>query len=98
MLHDALTAAGILGIVFDKDGTLIRFEETWTPAFLASAERLSRDLGRPEIAANLMEIAGWCPKTERILPDTQLASGTSDEVARLWRSVAPDLPPQDEQR
>lgn len=92
MLHAALSAAGIRGIVFDKDGTLIRFEETWTPAFWASAEGLARDLGRPALAEELMAAGGWCPERRRILPGTELASGTTDAVARLWRAVAPDLP------
>lgn len=92
MLHAALAAAGIRGIVFDKDGTLIRFEETWTPAFWASAERLAADLGRPGLAEELMVAGGWCRDRRRILPGTELASGTTDAVARLWRAVAPDLP------
>ena len=92
MLHTALVAADIRGIVFDKDGTLIRFEETWTPAFWASARRLGEDLGRSALAEALMIAGGWCPARQRILPGTELASGTTDAVARLWRAVAPDLP------
>lgn len=92
MLHAALAAADIRGIVFDKDGTLIRFEETWTPAFWVSAERLAERLGRPGLAEALMVAGGWCPGSRRILPGTELASGTTDAVARLWRAVAPDLP------
>ncbi|SDG05445.1 HAD family hydrolase [Thalassobaculum litoreum] len=92
MLHEALAVAGIRGIVFDKDGTLIRFEETWTPAFWASAEALADDLGRPGLAEALMVAGGWCPDARRILPGTELASGTTDVVARLWRAVAPELP------
>lgn len=92
MVHEALRSAGIRGIVFDKDGTLIRFEETWTPAFKASADRLAGDLGRPDLADEMMRIGGWCPETRRILPGTELASGTTDAVARLWASVAPGLP------
>ena len=92
MLHAALTDAGIRGIVFDKDGTLIRFEETWTPAFWASAEHLAGEIGRPTLAEAMMVAGGWCPDTRRIQPGTELASGTTDKVARLWRSVAPDLP------
>lgn len=95
MLHSALTAAGIRGIVFDKDGTLIRFDETWTPVFWASAERLAADLGRPALAEAMMVAGGWCPDTRRILPGTELAAGTTDAVARLWRGVAPDLPADD---
>jgi phosphoglycolate phosphatase len=92
MLHPALTDAGIRGIVFDKDGTLIRFEETWTPAFWASAQRLAEQMERPKLAERMMVAGGWCPETRRILPGTELASGTTDAVARLWRAVAPDLP------
>ncbi|MCR9071162.1 MAG: HAD family hydrolase [Alphaproteobacteria bacterium] len=92
MLHGALIQAGIHGIVFDKDGTLIRFEETWTPAFRASTDHLAAELGRPDLAEEMMRVGGWCQETQRILPGTELASGTTDNVVRLWKSVAPDLP------
>lgn len=85
----------IRGIVFDKDGTLIHFEQTWTPVFVESAEALARRIGRPEMAAVWLERTGLDPETGRVLPDTDLASGTTDVVAARWRAISPELPALD---
>ncbi len=80
------------GIVFDKDGTLIRFEETWTPAYVESAEALAGRIRRPEMAAVWLEATGRDPATGRIRPGTSLASATVDVIAAEWRALSPELP------
>lgn len=84
------------GIVFDKDGTLIHFDSTWTPVFKDSAQHLSAQIGQPEKALQWLEAVGLCPETGKILPGTQLASGTTDVVAAAWREISPTLPPLEE--
>ena len=37
----------IRGIVFDKDGTLIHFDRTWTPVFVESAAALAEQIQQP---------------------------------------------------
>ncbi len=86
---------GIKGIVFDKDGTLIHFEQTWTPAYVESAEALADQIGRPDMATVWLEATGRDPATGRILPGTVLASSTADVIAAHWRDLSPELPALD---
>lgn len=86
----------IRGVVFDKDGTLIHFEQSWTPVYVESAEALARRIGRPEAAAAWLEATGRDSVTGRVLPGTVLASGTVDEIATHWRRLTPDLPPPED--
>lgn len=88
-------SGAIRGIVFDKDGTLIHFEETWTPAYVESAEALAQQIGRPEQAAAWLEATGRDPASGRILPGTILASATVDVIAARWRELSPELPALD---
>lgn len=87
--------ANIRGVVFDKDGTLIHFEETWTPAYVESAEALARQIGRPEMAAIWLHATGLDPATGQVLPGTLLASATVDVIAAEWRVLSPELPAVD---
>lgn len=88
--------APVRGIVFDKDGTLIDFERTWTPVFVESAEALADGIGLPEMAAVWLQTTGRDAATGRVLPDTLLASGTTDAVAARWKAISPALPALDE--
>ena len=85
----------IQGIVFDKDGTLIHFDHTWTPVFVDSATALADEIGQPEMAAVWLQATGRDPGTGKVLPDTVLASGTTDVVAEQWRRLSPELPALD---
>jgi phosphoglycolate phosphatase len=85
-------ASSIRGIVFDKDGTLIDFEKTWIPALLGSAKALADTVGRGEMAGAMLDSVGRDPESGRIIPGSQLASGTTDVVAARWREIVPELP------
>lgn len=87
---------GLRGIVFDKDGTLVDFERTWTPVFVESAAALADGIGRPEMASVWLQTTGRDAATGRVLPDTLLASGTTDVVAARWKAISPELPGLDE--
>lgn len=82
----------VRGIVFDKDGTLIHFDRTWTPVFVESAEALAAGIGKPEMADVWLRSTGRDAATGRVLPDTLLASGTTDVVAAHWKALSPELP------
>jgi phosphoglycolate phosphatase len=72
----------IQGLLFDKDGTLIDFFATWSPAY----EQAARDLAQGDgaLAERLLTIGGWDSVTKRFAPHSPLAVGTNAEIGRLW--------------
>jgi phosphoglycolate phosphatase len=72
----------IKGILFDKDGTLIDVNGTWVPFY---RELLRAEFGAVDGEAEaMMEQAGYDRKTGRFLPDTILASGTTQQLVGVW--------------
>lgn len=72
-------AGEIAGIVFDKDGTLLDFDESWGPvnrkvALLASA-------GDQALADRMLLACGMDPVTGHIVPDSLLAVANTAEIA-----------------
>ena len=74
--------ASIRGVLFDKDGTLIDFFQTWAPAYEAVALRLAG--GNAVLAERLLTLGGRDPATRRFKPDSALAAGTNAEITRIW--------------
>ncbi len=72
----------IRGILFDKDGTLIDFEASWSRVY----RDLALDLAKGDAArADAMMVAGGLdPASGRIRAGTVLAAGTTIDIARLW--------------
>lgn len=71
--------AAIGGILFDKDGTLLDFDESWGPvnrkvALMASGEDAA-------LAAALLRACGMEPDSGHITPDSLLAAGNTREIA-----------------
>jgi phosphoglycolate phosphatase len=70
------------GILFDKDGTLLDFEASWSRAYRDLALALA--LG-DEIRATAMMVAGGLdPATGRIKAGSALAAGNTVDIARVW--------------
>lgn len=86
----------IRGVLFDKDGTLIDFHATWTPAYLVAAEVVAGLAGEPELAATLLRATGYDPHTDRYDSVSALTSGTTEQIARMWRETSPKLAPYDD--
>ncbi|MCV9937542.1 HAD-IA family hydrolase [Boseaceae bacterium BT-24-1] len=72
----------IRGLLFDKDGTLIDYQASWAPTNLR-AGRLAA-LGDPDLAAQLLTVAGVDPVTGYTVSDGLLASGNTEDVAEAW--------------
>lgn len=69
----------IAGILFDKDGTLLDFDESWAPvnrrlALLAAS-------GDPALADRLLLACGMDPASGHIVPDSLFAAGNTREIA-----------------
>ena len=72
----------IRAILFDKDGTLLDYEETWLPINRTVAATISR--GDPALAAALLRAGGHDPDTDAITAGCALAAGSAADVALLW--------------
>ncbi len=74
----------IKGILFDKDGTLIDFNQTWLPLYRHAAELLASRAGKPGHGEKLMAAGGYVAADESWLPDSVLASGSNDQILSFW--------------
>ena len=85
-----MTAPAIRGVLFDKDGTLIDFFQTWAPAYEQAAHHVAR--GDARLAEHLLTLGGRDPATKRFRPESPLASGTNEQITRLWAAAAGHAP------
>jgi phosphoglycolate phosphatase len=69
----------IKGILFDKDGTLLDYDESWLPVNLELARIASE--GDPQLADRLLSACGMDPATGHIVPDSLLAAGNTRQIA-----------------
>jgi phosphoglycolate phosphatase len=70
-------------ILFDKDGTLLDFEATWSPVLHDLAlDAADGDIDRARV---LMARGGFNPENGRFRAGSVLAAGTSRSIVELWR-------------
>jgi phosphoglycolate phosphatase len=69
----------IKGILFDKDGTLLDYDESWLPVNRELARIASQ--GDPQLADRLLWACGMDPVTGHIVPDSLLAAGNTRQIA-----------------
>ena len=79
----------VLGVVFDKDGTLFDFNATWG----AWARRMiqSEANGDPQTLAALTEVLGFDLERDRFRRDSIVIAETGETVAEHIRRVLPHL-------
>lgn len=77
----------IAGILFDKDGTLIDYEATWSAANWRAAYFFAD--GRQDLAEALMVAGGWDMETGKTRPGSPLVVDTIEEIAAVWTAVLP---------
>ena len=72
----------IAGVLFDKDGTLIEVNGTWVPFYRQVLQQLfATDVAGAEA---LMVKAGYDKATDRFLPNSILAGGTTRQLVDTW--------------
>jgi phosphoglycolate phosphatase len=74
-----MTDRAIAGILFDKDGTLLRYDESWGPVNREAA-RIAAG-GQADLQDPLLAAAGMDPVTGQTRADSLLAAGNAAEIA-----------------
>ena len=77
----------INGILFDKDGTLFAYSETWNKWCSEIIEKLSE--GHVRLARKLAKAIEFDLESGKVLPQSVVISETSSEVAMLLGSLLP---------
>jgi phosphoglycolate phosphatase len=69
----------IAGILFDKDGTLLDYDQSWLPVNRELARIAAK--GDPALADHLLRECGMDPETGHIVPDSLLAAGNTRQIS-----------------
>lgn len=69
----------IAGVLFDKDGTLLRYDESWGPVNREAARIAAA--GNPDLEPRLLEAGGMDPVGGRTRADSLFAAGNAAEIA-----------------
>ncbi len=81
----------IRGILFDKDGTLLDFERSWTPINRRLAFQAAN--GDESLALKLLELGGYDRVSGKLGAGTLLAAGNNEEIAMAWHGhLGPERP------
>ncbi|WP_339833009.1 HAD family hydrolase [uncultured Parvibaculum sp.] len=76
----------LLGILFDKDGTLFEYHGTWGPILVEAAQVAAR--GRPGLVPAMLEAIGFDTATGRIGPGSIAGGGDTHGLADAWGAIA----------
>src|SRR5215218_5664039 len=74
--------AGIRGLLFDKDGTLLDYEASWGPVNRRAA--LLAAQGDSAFAGRLLALAGVDLATGRARADSVMSAGSAANIAEVW--------------
>ncbi|MGF9693243.1 HAD-IA family hydrolase [Rhizobium sp. 0TCS1.26] len=76
----ATDPALIRGLLFDKDGTILRYDESWGPVNREAA-RIAAAGGDSAFEERLLIACGMDPVTGRTMADSLFAAGTAAQIA-----------------
>jgi phosphoglycolate phosphatase len=85
-------APAITGILFDKDGTLLRYDESWGPVNREAA-RIAAG-GDADLEPRLLIAGGMDPVTGRTMADSLLAAGNAAEIAEGFVAAGSPFDPK----
>lgn len=88
-----MSNAEIKGLLFDKDGTLFDFHETWAPINLRAVAIASRDDGA--LRNRLVEVACIDGATGRARADGLMAAASAREIAEAFVAAGSGFRPQE---
>lgn len=79
---------GIKGVLFDKDGTLVDYYQTWTVLNNLAAKEVAK--GDEELARVLLSAGGWCETEGTYSAGCTLVAGNCHDLAKLWHPLLPE--------
>lgn len=79
------------GILFDKDGTLLDFNQTWLPIYLYAAREFAN--ANEGLAKALLTQHGFDQENNKFISGSLLAAGNNRQIAEAW-AVQIDKPDQ----
>ena len=74
-------------VLFDKDGTLLDFNQTWLPPYYAAAHYLTTISSTSVDADEILKDGGYIAKTTSWQPDSLLASGSNRQIIDRWEAL-----------
>ena len=81
----------IRGILFDKDGTLLDYHQTWMPVNRAVAGIVAK--GDTALTQDLLISGGYDPDLDKIASGALLAAGNNFEIAENWHALVKEAWP-----
>ena len=83
----------IKGIAFDKDGTLIDFEPSWSKGLISLIKSIFPN--RTDKQQVLAEEIGFNLVFEKFVGGSVFVNGTTDDVINVWKKHFPELITED---
>jgi len=78
----------ISALLFDKDGTLIDFDQTWLPAYQQATQLLAMQSPLAINSEELLQIGGYNAATQSWQADSLLAAGSNAQILRHWEEAS----------
>ncbi|ADZ71708.1 HAD family hydrolase [Polymorphum gilvum] len=75
----------IRAVLFDKDGTLIDFQKTWSPAFVRLVDTFSA--GDADLRLRLAEVCAFDLEAGLFAPESPFVAGSNDILVADWAAI-----------
>ncbi len=77
----------IKGLLFDKDGTLINFSESWLQPMKDVTGLIAEHAGQAGLQMELLLDGGYQPESDSWAKDSAIAFETSENIYKRWSSM-----------